>query len=180
VAGMIRRTVEWVKSLLPTREIWKPVVGYERRYDVSNLGRVRSLRYPGSACRLRKLPLIMLLRPHSRNRAILIVSLTRDGKRPKKSIASLMLEAFVGPCPAAHVATRIGSKEDNRLDNFHWATHGEASTTKRGKPLTEADVREIRALAERGILQSQIARQFGLSPSTVDRIVRRERWKHID
>jgi DNA-binding MarR family transcriptional regulator len=90
-----------------------------------------------------------------------------------------MLEAFVGPCPAAHVAHRIGSKEENRLDNFHWATHGEAST-KRVKPLTVADVREIRALAERGILQSQIARQLGLGSSAVSKIVCRRHWKHVD
>jgi predicted XRE-type DNA-binding protein len=40
-------------------------------------------------------------------------------------------------------------------------------------------VREIRALAARGIQQKQIASIYGVGPMCISRIVRRERWAHI-
>ena len=45
--------------------------------------------------------------------------------------------------------------------------------------LTEADVRYIRSRAESGEKQKDIARELGVDPSTVSKILRRERWGHV-
>lgn len=47
--------------------------------------------------------------------------------------------------------------------------------------LTESDVREIRRLsAAGGISQRALARQFGVSQGTINQIVTRKTWKHVE
>lgn len=46
--------------------------------------------------------------------------------------------------------------------------------------LTEATVREIRRRAAEGERQASIAREMGVAQTQVSRIVRRERWAHLD
>jgi hypothetical protein len=45
--------------------------------------------------------------------------------------------------------------------------------------LTEDDVIRLRQMAADGVLQKEIARIYGIMPSTVSRIVTRKAWKHI-
>lgn len=53
---------------------------------------------------------------------------------------------------------------------------GAAHATAR---LTEADVREIRALTTAGISQEKLGRRFGVSQTTVGRAVRFVTWAHL-
>jgi hypothetical protein len=46
--------------------------------------------------------------------------------------------------------------------------------------LTEDQVREIRLLHTRGVTRDALARRFGVGRSTVLRILRREKWKHVE
>jgi DNA-binding MarR family transcriptional regulator len=45
--------------------------------------------------------------------------------------------------------------------------------------LTETDVRRVRALAESGVKQSDIARDLGVTQPTVSKILRGGRWGHV-
>lgn len=45
--------------------------------------------------------------------------------------------------------------------------------------LTEANIIEIRKLAEDGVLHKEIARSYGITRSHVSSIVRRHSWKHV-
>jgi transcriptional regulator NrdR family protein len=45
--------------------------------------------------------------------------------------------------------------------------------------LTAKDVKNLRLLAERGMLQKDIAVKFGISKETVSRIVNRKLWQHV-
>jgi len=45
--------------------------------------------------------------------------------------------------------------------------------------LTEAEVREIRALDLQGVSLRELGRQFGVAPNTIKKIVDRKTWKHI-
>lgn len=56
------------------------------------------------------------------------------------------------------------------------ALKGEASPMSK---LTEADVLQIRALAESGVSQRDIASRFGVQRQAVSKIVNRHRWRHI-
>jgi len=45
--------------------------------------------------------------------------------------------------------------------------------------LTDNNIRRIRLLAERGIKQKDIAKEYGVSPNRISRIVRRLEWTHV-
>lgn len=102
-------------------EEWRPVVGHEKAYEVSSLGRVRSLdrlvkNGPGSSRRCRG----QLLRPGRLNGGHLTVAI---GKGNSRLVHHLVLEAFVGPRPPGHEACHEDDTADhNVLDNLSWGT----------------------------------------------------------
>jgi len=75
----------------------------------------------------------------------------------------------------------LGSQQDNHRD---MVSKGRIAD-KRGEKhhlvkLTEDDVREIRTrYANGGITQQQLALEYGMNNSTLNRIILRKRWKHI-
>jgi hypothetical protein len=101
-------------------EEWRPVVGFEGYYEVSNLGRVRSVtrvsRNGNGPCTKRG-----CLMKQSRNSAgYLAVQLSRDGVRVSKTVSSLIGAAFLGA--AEEVDHRNRQRDDNRLENLRPAT----------------------------------------------------------
>jgi hypothetical protein len=105
----------------------------------------------------------------------------------------LVLEMFVGPCPAGmEAAHNNGDPSDNRLDNLRWATPAsnqsdrvEHGTDSRGEKhgqhkLTEKDITDIIRLTDSGASRVVIGRQFGIHPTTVRRIAKGLAWKHIN
>lgn len=103
-------------------EQWRPVVGYEGSYEVSDLGRVRSLdRTTRDGKRLRG----CVLKPFVMPSGHLRVGLSRGEGRTKK-VHRLVLEAFIGPCPPEMEALhRNGVPGDCRLVNLRWGTKSE-------------------------------------------------------
>ena len=99
-------------------EIWKPIAAYEGRYEVSSLGRVRSL-YIRQAFR-RKMPLI--LEPIPEGREHLRVSIRLRGSLKYLAIHVLVAEAFLGPkpCPEAEVKHKDGISTNNCADNLEY------------------------------------------------------------
>ncbi|QEQ94428.1 HNH endonuclease [Mycobacterium phage Leozinho] len=109
-----------------TPEEWRPVVGYEGLYEVSDRGRVRSLdrtiqtsvdtrSYKG-----RVLKPQLTLGYH-------IVSLTAPGRRRRYAkVHHLVLEAFRCPrVPGMSGCHNNGVKTDNRPENLRWDSHTE-------------------------------------------------------
>lgn len=110
------------------QEIWKPVVGYEGLYQVSSLGRVKSLE---RLVKNDKKDVFMLLKEKvlslcSSGRQYYYVSLTKDSSSKKVYVHRLVAEAFLPntenkPC-IDHLNT---NKFDNRVENLRWVTHKE-------------------------------------------------------
>lgn len=107
-------------------ERWLPVVGWEGSYEVSDLGRVRSVdrlikHSYGGYRHLRSR--IIRQRPGLKNSAHLKVSLSRQGVNHHRWVHRLVLESFVGPCPdGMEGCHENGDPTDTRLTNLRWDT----------------------------------------------------------
>lgn len=108
-------------------EEWRAIPGHEGLYEVSSIGRVRSLdrtimrrsRHPGGAMYPARLS-GKVLKPRTNNKGYHYVAL---GARGEYTIHRMMLRAFVGPCPDGMVACHYNDvPADNRLENLRWDT----------------------------------------------------------
>jgi len=156
-------------------ETWRPVVGYEGHYEVSDQGRVNSLK---SHKIMKPTPCKREGRPW--------LTLSREGKPRSFKVYTLVLRAFVGDCPPGHEACHFdGDTSNSRLSNLRWGTPAENlldkirhGTTTRGEKsaratLTQAKVDAIRADMR---LHRLIAADYGINESTVTRIRNFTRW----
>jgi hypothetical protein len=106
-------------------EQWAPIYGHEAAYEVSDLGRVRSLnrviqRRDGTPYPVRG----QMMRTHLKD-GYPAVSLN-GGKRRGVRIHVLVLEAFAGPRPEGMEACHNnGNSTDCRLTNLRWDTVSE-------------------------------------------------------
>lgn len=100
-------------------EEWRPVVGYEGFYEVSSLGRVRSLdRYFG-----RRLYQGRVLKAITITGGYQSVNLCVNGEIRKGGVHLLVMAAFVGPKPhGMHTCHNNGDPGDNRLENLRYDT----------------------------------------------------------
>lgn len=100
-------------------EIWKPVVGYEGYYEVSNLGNVRSLNY-------NKTGSIKLLSPSVLRSGRLQVLLCFDGRQKHKLVHRLVAEAFISnPENKPNIDHIDTDFTNNRVENLRWCTQSE-------------------------------------------------------
>jgi HNH endonuclease/NUMOD4 motif len=107
----------------PAPEQWLPIADYEGLYEVSDLGRVRSLpRETTSGLRGGK-----ILKPQPTNNfGHLKAHLSRNSKVKQVTIHRLVLAAFVGPCPEGMEVRHLnGNAGDNRLSNLAYGTKTE-------------------------------------------------------
>lgn len=167
-------------------EKWKPVVGWESVYEVSDMGRVkRGVDSPVWSAGRIKTP---QLSPDGYPSLRLV-----NGRRGLScKIHRLVLEAFDRPRPERGEANhKNGNKQDNRIENLEWTTRsyncwhnynklGRERFTgeKNGRAILTWDiVRAIRKRREEGATQPQIAKEFGVYQSMISRILRKETWR---
>lgn len=96
---------------------WRPVAGYEGRYEVANDGRVRSVprTVNGGFAGVRSITGRELLQ-HGDQQAVVLLSCNR--KLARLLVAALVLTAFVGPGTTPR--HRDGNTWNNRLTNLEW------------------------------------------------------------
>ena len=110
-------------------EIWKDIKGYEGLYQVSNLGRVRSLdRY----VRHKKIGSIRLLKGKimsptvSSSTGYLVTTLYNKGKGKQVTIHRLVAEAFIpNPIEKTEINHINGIRDDDRVENLEWVNRSE-------------------------------------------------------
>lgn len=120
-------------------ETWKPVPGYEGRYEVSDQGRVWSVR------------LYKMLRPGPSNYGHLSVSLGWPQRTHMVHI--LVLTAFVGPRPKGMECRHLdGDPKNNKVENLKWGTRREniLEAVWHGTWFSEKRIKHNKKLAEIG------------------------------
>lgn len=163
------------------KEEWRPVAGFEDRYEVSDLGRVRSIYGPYAG---------RVLSPGPHPGGYLLMHLYRDGKRTARTLHSLVAAAFIGPRPhGLEVRHADGVKANCAAANLSYGTHreNEADKIRHGTlpigeknataKLTAAAVKSIRA--RRGERQEDLAAEFGCTFSNISAIQRGKSWRHV-
>jgi hypothetical protein len=172
-------------------EQWRDVADWEGLYQVSDLGRVRSLDRPGklgSGGAARK---GRVLRQGGNTVSYNNVGLCRDGAQVAAAVHRLVAVAFVERphSGAVEVCHNDGNKRNNRASNLRWDTrqgnqadkrkHGTSGLGKRGNSskIGPAEVRQIREMIAAGHLSHvKIGHKFGVSGVTVWAIRHGRTW----
>ena len=97
-------------------EIWKDIVGYEGKYQVSNLGKVKSLDYRNTGKE-------KVIRQYKQKNGYLQVKLHKNSKQKNFKVHRLVATVFIPnpenkPC-IDHLNT---IRDDNRAENLKWCT----------------------------------------------------------
>lgn len=109
-------------------EVWKDIRGYEKYYQISNLGRVRSLdRIIKDEKNNRTFNIKgKIITPTDNGNGYLIIGLRKNGKRKNKYIHRLVAEAFLDKCDGQEYINHIDfNKKNNNISNLEWCTQKE-------------------------------------------------------
>lgn len=160
-------------------ERWEPIPGYLGLYEVSELGRVRSLDrlclgkdgreelHPGK-----------LLKPQRLKNGYLEVYLCRGKGKKHRTVHSLVAEVFIGERPpGCDILHLDGNKENNCSTNLYYDTRAEnlhSTYSYGGKQATGklslADVDEVRDRLRKGESCADIASRFNVTPRAIEHI----------
>lgn len=180
-----------------SNEEWRPVIGYESIYSVSDVGRVRRDKPYQSTCAGKILKQQILKR-------YLAVPLNNKGAW-NVHVHRLVAEAFLGPCPDGCQVNHLdGNKVNNHIENLEYVTprkntqhaidaglrptfpaiENRARGERHGRARMTAElVVKIRALFRDGMSQANIWRTLGFTTNgdraAVNGIVRGKTWKHV-
>lgn len=173
-------------------EVWKPVVGHEGQFEVSDAGRVKALAHSVRHWCGRMIPKPERIVAQSRHSGGYLVVALRDGK--KHYVHRLVMAAFVGQPEEGHDVNHIdGNKTNNCVGNLEYCDrlgnvrHAIAtglqdnSGEDNGMNRYSADaIRAAHSMVQGGATQKQAAVATGVAESTVHQVVRGNRWKCLN
>ena len=104
-------------------EIWKPIEGYEGLYEVSNLGRVRSIKFRNNRTEFDR---IKILKANDNSRGYPAVTLSMHGKTKTYCVHRLVAMAFIpNPQNLPDVDHIDHNRTNNVVTNLQWLTKGD-------------------------------------------------------
>lgn len=174
-------------------EIFKDIIGYEGLYQISNYGRVKSLKKEILKSNGAKVVFPEIILKHCYRQGYLFVRLYKDKKGNAHSIHRLVAVHFI---PNTQNKPQVNHINSNRSDcsivNLEWVTTSENAIhcvrmgrnnpprgSKNGQSkLKEEDVILIRNSRYK-ISRKKLSEMFGVSVKHIDRVRCKERWKHI-
>lgn len=167
-------------------EIWKDIKGWEGIYQVSNVGRVKSLKRF-----LVKEERIMGL--HDNGRGYLNVRLRKDSRGNVKYIHRLVAETFISNLEnKQEVNHKNGDKSDNRVENLEWCSPEEnrEHAIRTGLMAFEGENNGMAKFSQQTILElrkefelgdktrKELSEKYGISLTHTRSIINKSRWNH--
>src|SRR6056297_656087 len=169
-------------------EVWEIITFADKKYEVSNYGRVKSYCYNKNEGRILKPGL---------TKGFHTVTFKTNGKK-KTFLVHKLVAIFFVPKDNDNQSIAIHldwNKRNNYYKNLKWVTKDEAykrimprlqeinKIKNRGlirnSKLKAEDVKVLKSMLEKGIKQNVIAKLFSISEMQVTRIKREENWAHI-
>lgn len=170
-----------------TTEEWRDIPGYEGYYQISSLGRVKSLfRYKRTGAPVKE----RILKQRVDRGGYLIVNLRINGVVKTFNTHRLVAIVFLPPIDGMpEVNHKDGCRINNRIENLYWVSHrgnalhalatGLIGHGGRKGTLTPPKVKQIRAYLRFGLSQDKIAALFGVSQATISNIHRGKTWSNV-
>lgn len=171
------------------KEIWKQIKGYEGLYEVSNLGRFKSL------VRTIYRNMDKIMKPTNHCTGYLVIGLYIGDKQTVFRAHRLVASQFCFKPDGCNIVNHLnGIKKDNRAINLEWTTvsgntfHSFSMGLQEVRVgeksnfaiLKEGDVLEIRNKYAEGIYtQKELGELFKVSRVCITDIIGRRNWKHI-
>ena len=141
------------------REEWRDIKGYEGKYMVSNLGRVKSLNYSNTGKE-------GILNARDNGKGYLRVILWKDGKDKKYRINRLVAQAFIpNPDNLPEVNHKDEDKTNNRVDNLEWCSRQYNIEYSQGKAVI--GINKVSGLIVEFPSASEASRQTGINSRNI-------------
>lgn len=174
-------------------EIWTPVQGYEKLYEISTFGNIKALPKEVISNGVIRSRQEKILRPIIRSGYKAVVLCFNKSRKAIPVHRLVAIHFIPNPESKPEVNHIDGDKKNNCVGNLEWCTrienmrHAFKNKLNRGRigtenakaKITEHEVIEIRRLSACGKNGDEIAAIFNLCASTVNRIISRKYWKHV-
>lgn len=186
-------------------EIWRDVVGYEGLYQISSNGRIKRLHQD----QRHRCGLFRILKQKINKNGYHSIGLYKNKNRKDFLVHRLVLRAFIGQCPKKMESCHNdGNAGNNFIGNLRYDTRSNNALdrTKHGRAtnpiwfigscgdkspvskLSEEQVVEIKKLLgytlknkhNKIFTLKEIAKQYGVSITTISDIKNKKIWKHIN
>ena len=171
-------------------EVWKPVKGYEGIYEVSSLGRFKSLERDVESTfygRPRTLHLKeKILKQQQHPKGYMLISIGTGEDKVTLKMHRVVAEAFI---PNPHNLPEVNHKneqpDDNRVENLEWCDHAYNNAYgNHGYRIAQATGKRVRQLTRDGQIvdeyysANEAARRTGISIDGICRCcLKRKRYK---
>lgn len=167
-----------------TKETWKPVVGYEGLYEVSDLGRVKKVartitKADGTIKKVDE----RILKPSDSN-GYQIVGLYRNGVSKPNWVHRLVAQAFIpNPNKLPEVNHKDEIRANNKLDNLEWISHRDNSnygkhneriSKSKCKPIQQLDLKTGLIITTYPSL-TEASLSIGIYKSTISKVAKGKR-----
>lgn len=182
----INQNIKTMSKLNNPTEIWKPVKGYEGRYEISNTGKLKSLNYSNSGKQ-------KIMKEIVNNHGYRRVSLFGEGGYLQYQVHRLVAFNFIpnqeNKCCINHID---GNKLNNSILNLEWVTIQENikhavkndlhlyGENHGASILTKLQVLAIRKEYLKGLIGTRpLAKKYNVSRGCVQGILSGKNWKHL-